>query len=141
MMRILAILALFFATVFSHGIFYSAQEGRAVIISANFSQTIPAAYAQITIYQGDSAIPLLTSRLDSNGKFAFLPPEKDNYKVKLVATSDHGEHIQEFSIDASELSQIQNYEKPIYEKYAGILSAFGIIFGLFGIITMIKSRR
>lgn len=140
-MKILTFIAALCLNLSAHGLFYSAHEGKAIIINANFTEKIPAAYAQIVIYEGDSAIPLLTSTMDSGGNFAFLPPRKGAYRVKITASSDHGEHTKEFDIDANDELALNSYKEPVYQKYLGILSAIGIIFGIFGIIAIIKSRK
>lgn len=140
-MKFLAFILLVCINLNAHGLFYSAKEGKAIIINANFTEKIPAAYAQITIYEGDSAIPLLTSRMDNAGNFGFLPPNSGKFRVKITATSDHGEHSKEFELDASETLELSKYQEPVYQKYLGILSAIGIIFGIFGIIAIIKSRK
>ncbi|QKG28678.1 hypothetical protein [Campylobacter sp. RM16187] len=139
-MRILLLLSLFLSALFSHGLFYSVHEDKAVIINANFTEKIPAAYASIVIYEGESAIPLLTSKLDSGGNFAFLPPRSGEYRVKISASSDHGSHDKEFSLNVDEGS-LSGYKEPVYQKYLGILSVIGIIFGIFGIIVLIKSKK
>lgn len=79
--------------------------------------------------------------MDSSGNFAFLPPNSGKFKVKIIASSDHGEHTKEFDINAGETMALESYKEPVYQKYIGILSAIGIIFGIFGIIAIIKSRK
>ncbi|MDO5046009.1 hypothetical protein [Campylobacter sp.] len=140
-MKILALIAAFCLNLSAHGLFYSAHEGKAIIINANFTEKIPAAYAEIVIFEGDSAIPLLTSRMDSGGNFAFLPPNPGKYKVKIIASSDHGDHTKEFDINTDETMELESYKEPVYQKYMGILSAIGIIFGIFGIIAIVKSKK
>ena len=140
-MRLAALLLIFCAQAFSHGLFYSAKEGKAIIINANFSQSVPAAYAEIAIYKGASAIPLLTSAMDNAGNFAFLPPEKNTYRVQITATSDHGNHVKEFSLNVDETFSLQGYQEAPYHKYASVLGALGVIFGLFGLLALFKSRK
>lgn len=140
-MRVFLTLLFFCSFALSHGIDYAVKEGRAIIINAKYSEHIPVAYAKIEIYKGDSAIPLISTKLDSNGNFAFVPTDKGQYGVKIVGTSDHGDHISEFKIDIDDKFELGAYDEPKYQKYTGILSVLGIIFGLFGLISMIKSRK
>ena len=140
MVRTLLLLSLFLSLSFSHGLFYSVYEGKAVVINANFTKEIPAAYANISIYEGESAIPLLSSKLDRKGNFAFLPPSAGEYRVKITVNSDHGAHDKEFNISVDK-NGLNNYEEPLYKKYLGILSAIGLIFGIFGVVTLVKTRK
>lgn len=141
MMRILCILALWLGSVWAHGIFYDLKEGKALIFHINFSQTTPASFAKITIYEGESAIPLLESSCDERGVFAFVPPREGSYRAFVSGTSDHGEHTQEFSFNVGKDFSLSEYKQPLYERYSGVLSAVGLLLGLFGILSLIKSRK
>lgn len=140
-MRFFAIFLAFALNLWAHGLFYSANEGKAIIINANFSKQVSAAYAKIEIYKGDSAIPVVSSKMDSFGRFAFVPNEKGNYRVQIIASSDHGEHKVEFGLDADADLNLGEFEKQNYQKYFSILSGFGILFGIFGILAMFKRRK
>ena len=135
---ILFIFALNFA--FSHGISYSVKEGNAVIISANFSQNIPVSGGEVKIYFENSALATIQGQTDENGKFAFLPPKAGNYKAEIIADTDHGEHKIEFKIEVNSDFGVNKYDELAFAKYQGILSVLGLIFGLFGVIIMIKNR-
>ena len=98
------ILLIFLCVIFgfAHGVSYTVNDGKAIIISANFTQNTPVAYGKIDIYEGDSAIALLHGQTDSYGKFAFLPPKSGIYRIELTAFSDHGEHKSEFSVTVND---------------------------------------
>ncbi|AQW86944.1 Co/Ni ABC transporter CbiKLMQO, membrane protein CbiL [Campylobacter pinnipediorum subsp. caledonicus] len=140
-MKFFVTLAFICSFLFSHGLFYEAKEGKAIIINANFTKSVPAAYAKIEIFEGDSALAFVNSRMDSKGNFAFLPQSAGTYNVKITAGSDHGEHIKEFKIDVANDFEIAKFEQPVFQKYFGALSAIGIIFGIFGVLSLIKSRK
>ena len=137
------ILLIFLCVIFgfAHGVSYTVNDGKAIIISANFTQNTPVAYGKIDIYEGDSAIALLHGQTDSYGKFAFLPPKSGVYRVELTAFSDHGEHKSEFSVTVNDDFSVEKYDELAYIKYQGILSAIGLLLGIFGILVLIKSRK
>ncbi|CUU71861.1 Uncharacterised protein [Campylobacter hyointestinalis] len=126
---------------FAHGVSYAVNTGKAIIISANFTKNTPVAYGKIDIYEGDSAIALLHAQTDAYGKFAFLPPKSGVYRVELTAFSDHGEHKSEFSVTVNDNFSVEKYDELVYIKYHGILSAIGLLLGIFGILVLIKSRK
>lgn len=137
------VLMAFLCVVFSfaHGVSYAVNTGKAIIISANFTKNTPVAYGKIDIYEGDSAIALLHAQTDAYGKFAFLPPKSGVYRVELTAFSDHGEHKSEFSVTVNDNFSVEKYDELAYIKYQGILSAIGLLLGIFGILVLIKSRK
>ena len=137
------ILLIFLCVIFgfAHGVSYTVNDGKAIIISANFTQNTPVAYGKIDIYEGDSAIALLHGQTDSYGKFAFLPPKSGIYRIELTAFSDHGEHKSEFSVTVNDDFSVEKYDALAYIKYQGILSAIGLLLGIFGILVLIKSRK
>lgn len=141
MIRLLCVLTLWAGSLFAHGIFYDLKEGKALIFHINFSQTTPASYAKITLYEGESAIPFLEGSCDERGVFAFVPPKEGIYRAYVSETSDHGEHTQEFSFEVGKDFSLSSYKQPIYERYSGVLSAIGLLFGLFGILALLKSRK
>ena len=140
-MKKLILLIFAFSFAFSHGISYTLKNGKAVIISANFSQSIPVSYGEVKIYFEDSGIATIKGQTDENGKFAFLPPKAGNYRIEIIGDTDHGEHKIEFNTQINSDFGVEKYDELAFAKYQGILSVIGIIFGLFGVIMMIKSRK
>ncbi|MBP3224121.1 carboxypeptidase-like regulatory domain-containing protein [Campylobacter sp. JMF_01 NE2] len=140
-MRVLISVLFCAILAFAHGISYNITHDKAVIINANFATSIPAKHAKVRIYQGDSALAMQIAQTDENGKLAFLPPAPGKYRVEISAQSDHGEHRSEFSVDIDENFGVSKYDELAFAKYQGLLSVIGIIFGLFGIIALIKSKK
>lgn len=140
-MRLFAVLVFCISALFSHGLFYEVQQGNAVILHLNFSESVPARFAKVTMYKGDSAIPFIESVADDVGVFAFVPREHGMYRVHVSGTSDHGEHTQEFELNIDDKFKLQSYEQPLFERYSGVLGVIGIILGFFGLLMMFKSRK
>lgn len=136
---ILLIFAINFA--FSHGISYLVKEDKALVISAFFSTSNPVSYGEVKVFYEDSAIAMQNGQTDEFGKFAFLPPKAGMYRIEIIGDTDHGEHKSEFSIEVNSDFSISKYDELAFAKYQGILSVIGIIFGLFGVIIMIKNRK
>lgn len=141
MIRALCVLALLLGSLGAHGIFYDLKEGKALIFHINFSQTTPASFAKVVLYEGESAIPLLEGSCDERGVFAFVPPREGTYRAYVSGSSDHGEHTQEFSFEVGKDFSLTDYKQPLYERYSGVLSAVGVLLGLFGILSLIKARK
>ena len=140
-MRALIFLLVALSWAFAHGISYNVTHGEATIISANFAASIPAKNAKVRIYQGDSALAMQIAQTDENGKFAFLPPNPGKYRVELAAQTDHGEHKIDFNIEIDKNLGVSSYDELAFVKYQGILSVLGILFGFFGVIALVKSKK
>lgn len=138
---ILTLFSLVPLSAHAHGVFYESYKAEAIVIHAEFAANSPARFAKLEIYKGDSALPMQEARMDESGNFAFLPPEDGTYRVLISAGSDHGEHTADFTIDANAMASEVTFEKQPFEKYIGILGSLGVIFGLFGILALLKSRR
>ena len=78
---------------------------------------------------------------DLSGGFAFVPNEQGAWKAKISIVSDHGNHLQTVEIKIDENFKILGYTKPVYERFAGWIGAFGAILGVFGVIAVFKARR
>ena len=137
-MKKLILLILAFNFAFAHGISYSVKEDKALVISAFFSPSDPVSYGEVKVFYEDSAIAMQNGQTDEFGKFAFLPPKVGNYRIQIIGNSDHGEHKSEFNIEVNSDFGLSKYDELAFAKYQGILSVIGLIFGLFGVIIMIK---
>ena len=140
-MKKLILLIFAVSFVFSHGISYSLKEGKALIVSAYFAQNTPVSYGEVKIFYEYSAIAMQNGQTDENGKFAFLPPKAGKYRIEIIGETDHGEHKIEFDAQINSDFGVEKYDELAFAKYQGILSIIGIIFGLFGVIIMIKNRK
>ncbi len=127
-------------SAFAHGIYYDVIEG-AIAVRITAPNNVPISNAKVEVYAPDASLAFVQGKSDINGNFAFLPDSKGNWRILINADSDHGGHLKEFTINIDDKFQIKDFEKPPYERYFTIISVLGFLFGVFGVFSMIKSRR
>ncbi len=127
-------------SAFAHGIYYDLIEG-AIAVRITAANNVPISNAKVEVYAPEASLAFVQGRSDINGNFAFLPDSKGVWKVLINADSDHGGHLKEFTINIDDKFKIKDFEKPPYERYFTIISVLGFLFGIFGVFSMIKSRK
>lgn len=127
-------------SAFAHGIYYDLIEG-AIAVRITAPNNVPISNAKVEVYAPEASLAFVQGRSDINGNFAFLPDSKGVWKVLINADSDHGGHLKEFTINIDDKFKIKDFEKPPYERYFTIISVLGFLFGIFGVFSMIKSRK
>lgn len=135
------LLSLFLSlNVFAHGVFHNIVEG-AVGIRITAPNNIAIDNAKITIYAPESSLPFTKGKTDLNGNFAFIPDSHGNWRVDIDVPSDHGSHLKSFNITIDENQKAKEFEKTPYDRYLNIVSALGFLFGIFGIISLLRTRK
>lgn len=127
-------------SAFAHGIYYDLIEG-AIAVRITAPNNVPISNAKVEVYAPEASLAFVQGRSDINGNFAFLPDSKGVWKVLINADSDHGGHLKEFTINIDDKFKIKDFEKLPYERYFTIISVLGFLFGIFGVFSMIKSRK
>ncbi|AXH12637.1 hypothetical protein [Halarcobacter bivalviorum] len=139
-LRTLFLSLLLSATVFAHGVFHNIVDG-AVAIRVTAPNNIAIDNAKITIYAPESSLPFTKGKTDLNGNFAFVPDSHGKWKVDIDVPSDHGSHLKSFHVTIDEKQNVKEFEKTPYDRYLNIISALGFLFGIFGIISLLKTRK
>lgn len=140
MLKVIITTLILTLSAFAHGIYYDLIEG-AIAVRITAPNNVPISNAKVEVYAPEASLAFVQGRSDINGNFAFLPDSKGVWKVLINADSDHGGHLKEFTINIDDKFQIKDFEKPPYERYFTIISVLGFLFGVFGVFSMIKSRK
>lgn len=137
------ILAIFiFSSLYlnAHGVFYKVGD-KALGITISSANNLAISNANVTIYAPNASLPFTKGYTDINGNFAFVPDSFGKWKALVDVPSDHGSHKKEFFIEVDKNFDIKTFEEMPLERYTKILNALGILFGIFGIIALIKCRK
>lgn len=140
MLKVIITTLILTLSAFAHGIYYDLIEG-AIAVRITAPNNVPISNAKVEVYAPEASLAFVQGRSDINGNFAFLPDSKGVWKVLINADSDHGGHLKEFTINIDDKFKIKDFEKPPYERYFTIISVLGFLFGIFGVFSMIKSRK
>lgn len=139
-MRLAFILASFFIYLNAHVLHYDLKKG-ALYSEVFFGGGKAAIYSPFEIYAPGSSLPFVKGNTDERGVLAFLPDRAGVWRVVVHASSDHGEHRVEFDVDVSSDDVASLSHAPLYNKYSAMITGVAIIFGVFGVIYGIRSRR
>ncbi len=147
-----ALLMLIFSVdIMAHSIrFTVSQEPPVVIVQAAFSRTAPIVDASVEIFAPGNETLYQTGRTDKQGYFAFLPNEAGTWKVSVDDGMGHHDMItisissefftQEEIITARDPEPQQMTYDAIPVVYK-IIFGLALIFGLTGIMYVIKARK
>ncbi len=126
--------------LFAHTIHYVVQQ-KGIAVKIFYSEKDPASYAQYEIYGPSDGLPHQTGRTDKNGFVCFVPDRAGPWKIKVWGDSSHGLHGLTMDINVNEALDLQSFSKPLVATHTKLIVGVSVIFGLFGIYALLKSRR
>ncbi len=124
----------------AHGVFYKVGD-KALGVTITSANNLAIANANVTVYAPSASLPFVKGNTDINGNFAFVPDSHGKWRINVDVPSDHGSHKKEFFIEVDKNFDIKSFEKMPLERYSKILNSLGILFGIFGVIALIKCRK
>lgn len=130
----LFLLFIFNLSLFAHGVFYDVKEG-AISVRVSSANNLAVSDAKIKVFAPGGNLAFSRGFTDINGNFAFVPDSKGKWLVEISVPSDHGNHKKEFYIDIDDDKKVIDFDKMPIERYLGILSILGIIFGVSGLLS------
>lgn len=137
-------LGLFLGETDSHGHSVNYQvEQKGIAVRAFYSAKDPASYSQYEIYgPGDREdLPHQTGRTDKNGFLSFVPDRAGTWKIKLLGESSHGYHGFTAEVKVDKELSLESFSKPLVATHTKLITGLSLIFGLFGIYALLRSRR
>lgn len=136
-LKSLALLLFCNLSLFAHGIFYDVNKG-AISVRITSANNLGISDAKVKVFAPGGSLAYAKGYTDANGNFAFMPDSKGKWLVKVTVTTDHGNHDKEFNIELTDDYQVKDFDRMPLERYLGIFSTLGIIFGIFGLLTYLR---
>jgi len=130
----------FIPSAHPHAIHYDVQP-KGISVKIFYSKTDPASYSQYELYGPDDQQPHQTGRTDKNGFVSFVPERPGIWKIKVWGESTHGFHGTTIEIKVDQALQLESFGKPLLATHTKLIVGISIIFGIFGIYALIKSRE
>lgn len=122
----------------AHDLRYSVAQGEAVVLRLFHGDDSGFRFQAYEIYRAGETKPYQVGRTDDRGRIAFLPDQAGRWRLIVFSEDGHGLDIQ-FTTDAA--ARPSGLDEPFYERHARILVGVGLIFGLFGVLSLFLSRR
>ena len=122
----------------AHELHHRVTQADAVVVELYHTDQIRFSYETYEIYHEDEEVPFETGRTDQNGRLAFLPDRAGSWRIKAFSADGHGV---DFRIDVDAAMGIPAAGSPFYQRYGRILFGVGILFGIFGLLSLFLGRR
>lgn len=126
--------------IHSHSIHYDVQQ-KGISVKIFYAKDNPASYSEYELLGPGDKEPHQIGRTDKNGFLSFLPDRAGTWKVKAWGESTHGFHGVTIDIEVNQAFQVESFSKPLVATYTKLVVGISLIFGLFGIYALWKSRR
>lgn len=138
-LRTIAILiALISLSVQAHDLHHEVTDGQAIVVHLFFMDNSPFAYENYELYREGDVLPYQTGRTDARGYFSFIPDSAGSWQVKAFSADGHGVT---FEVTTNEDMTLSYAEKPLVDRYGRIVIGVAVLFGIFGLLSLMLKRR
>jgi len=131
---------LFGSPVYPHAINYEVQQ-KGISVRVFYTEKDPASYSEYELFGPGDAQPHQTGRTDKNGFVSFFPERAGVWKIKVWGESSHGYHGVTLDVKVDEALDLKSFSKPLAATHTKLIVGISLIFGLFGIYALLKSRK
>lgn len=131
---------LFISFIHSHSIHYEIQQ-KGMAMRVFYAKDDPAGYSQYELFGPGDPEPHQTGRTDKNGFLGFVPDRPGIWKIKVWGESTHGFHGVTMEVGVDQALQLESFSKPLVATSTKLIVGISIIFGVFGIYALIRSRE
>ncbi len=136
-MKRVLILSLFALSLFAHDLHHEVHNRKAVVVTFSFGGESDFSYQPYEVYAPKSDIPFSVGRSDKLSRVVFVPDREGEWRVKIVSEDGHGAQI---GVTVDNAAVVKGYSQSFFEKFQKIFAGVALIFGIFGVLTMIKRR-
>lgn len=133
-------LLLFIAPVSGHSIHYHVQP-KGISVKVFYEKENPASYSEYELFGPGDKEPHQIGRTDKNGFLSFLPDRPGTWRIRVWGESTHGFHGVTIDVQVDQALQLESFSKPLLATHTKLIVGVSLIFGLFGIYTLWRSRR
>ncbi len=137
---IILFLAVYALPLLSHAVNYEVQQ-KGIAVRIFYSAKDPASYSEFELYGPGDTLPHQTGRTDKNGMVAIAPDRPGIWKLKVLGESAHGFHGVTIDIKVDSALNLESFSKPLIATSTKMVTGISLIFGIFGILAFIKSRK
>jgi nickel transport protein len=125
-------------TAAAHDLQHTITSGGAVVIELRFADGTPFTFESYEIFPQGTGTPIQVGRTDAQGRIAFLPDRAGVWRLRAFANDGHGLDI-DFTTDAA--AAVGASDMPAYQRHARLFVGLGLIFGIFGLVSLFYRRR
>ncbi len=121
----------------AHDLQHRIDEGAAVSVRFFFADGKDFSFESYEVYRAGEEVPFQVGRTDQKGRIVFLPDRAGTWRIKAFSEDGHGADLS-FSTGAADESG--DAGRPFLERHLRILVGVSVIFGLFGLMSLLMGR-
>ncbi|WP_200763026.1 hypothetical protein [Nitrosophilus alvini] len=137
-MKRVLILLIFSLSLFAHDLHHKVLNQEAVVVAFSFGGEGDFSYQSYEVYAPKSDIPFAVGRSDKLSRVVFIPDRKGEWRVKVMSEDGHGAEIK---VVIDKEFGVKEYSQSFFERFQKIFVGVALIFGIFGLLTIIKRRK
>ena len=122
----------------AHDLQYAIDSGPAVIVRLFYADSAQYTYEGYEVFRDGEKMPYQVGRTDANGRLAFLPDRAGKWRIKAISNDGHGI---DFTLTSDASAVVSGAERPFFDRHARIIAGVGILFGLFGLLSLFLRRK
>jgi nickel transport protein len=126
------------APALAHDLQYAVEPGRALVVRLFYSDSARFSYEGYEVFRGDETVPFQVGRTDALGRLAVLPDRAGRWRIKATSGDGHGVNI---TVEVDAAAVVTAVDRPLFDRYARVLTGVGLLFGLFGLLSLYHLRR
>jgi nickel transport protein len=139
-LRLATIAALLFLAIPAggHDLQHEVEAGEAIRLSFFFGDGTPFSYEAYEVYREGEEIAFQTGRTDALGRVALLPDRSGKWRIRVYSEDGHGA---DFVFPVNEGGRAGSTKRSISGRYGRLLTGIAVIFGVFGLMSLLRRRR
>ena len=121
----------------AHDLQHQVDVGAAVSVRFFFADGSDFSFESYEVYRAGHEVPFQVGRTDLKGRVVFLPDRAGTWRIKVFSEDGHGADIS-FSTGAK--GESGDAERPFLERHLRILVGVSVIFGVFGLASLLMRK-
>jgi nickel transport protein len=122
----------------AHDLQHQIDEGAAVSVRLFFADGTDFSFEGYELYRAGEETPFQVGRTDVHGRVVFIPDRAGTWRIKAFSEDGHGA---DFSFTTTTEVGVGAVERSFLERYLRIVVGVSVIFGVFGLVSLLKQRR
>lgn len=122
----------------AHGLEYSLEHGTAVVVRTFHPDRRAFSSKAYEIFRVGEEAPYQNGHTDQEGRIVFLPDRPGTWQIKTYSEDGHGLSI---TLETDAAHRPSGIQRPLLERYAQPLVGLGVLFGLFGLVSLFYRRK
>ncbi|MBU1699485.1 MAG: hypothetical protein KJ970_17480 [Candidatus Eisenbacteria bacterium] len=122
----------------AHELNHSINYGKANILHLTFGDDSPFSYESFEIYPPGESTPFQVGRTDKKGRIIFMADRAGDWRIRAFSEDGHGLDI---TLPIDEGGLVSETGSSIPNRWIRILSGLGILFGIFGVISLFYRKK